>query len=310
MLYVGSTAMRIGMIQAGYGIDATYEYFRGRLSDVDLISTYEDFESSMRDLRPDGGLYPTDNGKSFVARWRDGAIEEYMIAWPGTTTEEILHLEPQKISGLAEGIQYASLNTLLLLKLSHRYRKNSPHFLKTMKDIKVLRSLGATIEGMEDLLKRREEETYTYAHPKLDQVKSTFFSMEDSFYKYEHDDIHQAVKVGDKPAYQYFGTEGQEVKSSKRKFDKCDLRTQLLAGLEESYVLAIERSLVPHPGVLTLRQAFDKALMKVCTSITSGWFREFCWEHYDEISELYEDNYLEKFNAALARGEVRNFNAG
>jgi hypothetical protein len=28
--------------------------------------------------------------------------------------------------------------------------------------------------------------------------------------------------------------------------------------------------------------------MKVCTSITSGWFREFAWENHDEVADMFD----------------------
>jgi hypothetical protein len=71
-------------------------------------------------------------------------------------------------------------------------------------------------------------------------------------------------------------------------------------------VLAIERSLVPHPGKKTPEQAYLMALEKVCTSITSGWFREFAWENYEIASEYtkFADYMFAEFQEALARGEI------
>jgi hypothetical protein len=197
---------------------------------------------------------------------------------------------------------------LLLLKLSHRYRKDSPHFLKTMRDIQFLRNKGVSVpEAWLPLLKEREKETYSYAHPKLNQDKKSFFDNCNSMYVYDHDSIHRAVAMEDTPAYTKFSEDGQEVKSSRKKWEQCSHMTKLLAGLEESYVLALERSLIPLPGVLTPRQAFDKALEKVCTSITSGWFREFCWENYDHIASLYDDRFVYRFNEALSRGVIKPY---
>lgn len=271
--------------------------------DVDYICTIEQYEEWCRENAWQiEEAYPMNDGKSMYVR-TDCERIEFAIAWPGTTNETILQLET------SDGNKVASLDTLLLLKLSHRYKKNSPHFLKTMRGIQLLREMGANVSGesMLSLLAEREKETYTNAHPKLNQKKSTFFSEADSFYVYEHDDIHKAVAVGDVPAYTKFAIDGQEVRSSKRKFLGLSPSERLLAGLEECYVLAIERSLVPHPGAMTRKEAFLKSLEKVCTSITSGWFREYCWENYDNIVSLYDDSYYDKFTAALEAGRVRKF---
>jgi hypothetical protein len=67
---------------------------------------------------------------------------------------------------------------------------------------------------------------------------------------------------------------------------------------EESCVLALERSQIPFPDA-SPRKSFEYALMKVCTSITSGFFREWAWEHYDDVLALYnelgENDYIERF---------------
>lgn len=206
-----------------------------------------------------------------------------------------------------EDRKIANPDELLMLKLSHRYLRNSPFFHKTRQDILFLRRKGVQLdEPLTALLKQREKETYTYAHPNLKQDKRSFFN-DDVPYVYDHDSIHRAVVEGP-PAYTFFSEDGEEVKSSRSKFDSLSLPARCAAGLEESYVLAIERSLVPYPGLLTPRQAFDKALEKVCTSITSGWFREFCWENYSTIQSMYDDKYYSRFQAALAAGRVMPFN--
>lgn len=282
--------------------------------DYDYICTHEEFEDQIEFFKALGKLkavYPL-SGSSMVAKLTDGSIYEFSLAWPGTSNADILEYNDRYNSGRS----YASRDVLLMIKLSHRYKKNSVHFLKTMRDIQLLREMGANVnkKKLKAILRKREEETYTYAHPSLMQNKRQFFQEVDSFYVYEHDDIHIAVAVGDAPAYTKFSRDGQEVAVDKAKWDTLDLRDKLLAGLEESYVLAIERSLVPHPNVLTTDEAFLKALEKVCTSITSGWFRQFCWENYDNIVSLHREtedtlgNYYLRFKAALADGKIRKFN--
>lgn len=282
-------------------------FFEREIKDIDYICTYDNFKSMVDYHRATENLlavYPT-SGNSFVVflkKEMNGRplIEEYSIALPGSSNEMILEYKKSNL---------ACINVLLMLKMSHRYKKNCPHFLKTMKDIHFLRSKGANLDDPKllEILKVREKETYNYSHPRLNQAKETFFEKNDSFYVWNHDDIHKAVAVKEQPAYLSFKPENSEVMVSKSMWDKCDQETKLLAGLEESYVLAIERSLVPFPGVLTPKEAFDKALEKVCTSITSGWFREFCWEHYFQIQNLYDESFVNKFNKALDLNQIRKF---
>lgn len=290
MLMIGSCAM-----------NAHYGDMRLLPKDRDWIATIEEFEDTVSNNKNKIIKVVPMSSNSMVIVWQDGAITEFSIAWPDSTNEMLLNLRPND--------PLASPDMLLMLKLSHRYKKNSPHFLKTMRDIQFLRRKGAVVEGeLLDILKLREAETYNYAHPNLAQKKQGFFKESDSLYVWEHDDIHKAVAVMESPAYTKFSKDGAEVMVSKKKWNKLDEQTKLLAGLEESYVLAIERSLVPFPDKLSRKEAFDKALEKVCTSITSGWFREYCWENYDKIQELYSDTYYDKFLWAVENGYVRKFN--
>jgi hypothetical protein len=81
-----------------------------------------------------------------------------------------------------------------------------------------------------------------------------------------------------------------------------------LAGVvEEAAVLAVERSLVPHPGVWKPEYAWKFALAKVCSSITSGWFRQFAYENAPQVLKLYPQGYWEKFQKDCESGLVKTF---
>lgn len=83
--------------------------------------------------------------------------------------------------------------------------------------------------------------------------------------------------------------------TSKDKFFSCHPNVQLYGVLEEAYVLALERHQIPNNFKPDPKASFDIALEKICTSITSGWFREFAWENYYKVQELYSPNYVTKF---------------
>lgn len=268
--------------------------------DLDIMGTYDEcikFMKEFGEIHPIVQMYPASKGKKMIAKYSNGDIIEAEIAWKGSSTEKFIELME------AEGYpEYASLNGLYALKMSHRFLRNSPHFHKTRADIKEMRDAGAYLtKDLIGWLELREKETYDYDHPKLNVSKEEFFT-DDIDYVYDHDSIHESVKHYDKPVYQYFII--GEVECSEEKFNELEHIVKLTAVLEESYTLAIERSLVPHPGVKTPREAFNIALMKVCTSITSGWFRDFAWEHYDEVVKLYNDNYYNKFLTGLHNGTV------
>jgi hypothetical protein len=177
-----------------------------------------------------------------------------------------------------------------------------------MRDIQFLRSKRVTLgTELEEWLPKREAETYTYAHPKLDVSKAAFFDGDGVPYIYDHDDLHKIMAVDGEPAYTKYMAEGSQVLTSKAKFFAVDHRVRVLGGLEEALVLACERSQIPFPEA-NPDQSFTYALMKVCSSITSGYFREFCWEHYDEIVEEYNKNggsqYATRMREAIQNGEI------
>lgn len=200
----------------------------------------------------------------------------------------------------------APLSVLLALKESHKY-KGGVHFQKTRKDILAMRddvSCGTKPEWIKAWQKDREKATLKKA-PVLAQNKSTFFN-ENVPYIYEHDTIHQSVKHLDKPAYLYYAKQDAEVMSDKQLFEAAPEVVKLYGVLEEAYVLALERAVIPHQ--VEPKKAFDVALEKVCTTITSGFFREYAWENYDNVQKLYHDSYVNKFLLALKEGKIEKYN--
>lgn len=277
-----------------------------RTLDWDFICTLDQFKAWHKANKANLQFaVPTQGGKYYHARDKDGMNYEFELAWPGTSAEILLN-------GY-RGDPIASNFDLLLIKESHKYKRNSPHFLKTMSDIKFLREklghLGRLYIGKDwELFKLRESESYDYAHPKLNVSSKEFFTGDGVNYVYDHDSIHLAVALIDKrdprPAYTFYMKDGSEVMTSKEKFFACPEVTRIYGVYEESCVLALERSQIPHglgkEGGPSARWSFEMALMKVCTSITSGWFREYAWENYQKVLDLYnelgENDYIERFN--------------
>jgi len=277
--------------------------------DDDFVCTYDDAAAYLA-VRRYPEVYPIAAGKKLVARDGDRDIVEFELAWEGTTSRELIELvrtDPTTVrTGFFGQYLWPSLDVLYALKMSHRYLKDSPHFLKTMRDIHLMRRHGAEIRPEHlEWFRKREKETYWYKHPKLDQMKKDFFSGDGVQYVYDHDTIHESVRHLERPAYTYFKRPGSEVMCDRSLFEAAAEETRLFSVLEEAQVLAIERSQVPFRGKKSPRWSFDLALMKVCTSITSGWWREYAWEHYDQVQALYHDDYVEKFWRDVGSGLVR-----
>jgi len=271
--------------------------FRAKPGDVDVIATPWEIECLLN-----YGFQPKPHaGDNVVLVNSSGQI------WDIEKTSD-LTLDIRGISSnqfVDYPLEIPSLDFLYTLKMSHRYRKDSPHFMKTMLDILTLRKAGAKVFD-DAWLRERERRTYSYSKPNLMRTKEQFFSGDSVNYVYDHDSIHQAVKLGDAPAYTRFATPGYEVHSSRARFEALSEEHRLHAVLEETYVLAMERSQIPFPGT-SPEVSFKIALEKVCSSITSGWFREYAWENYFVALMMYSPTYVDRFNTGLAAGIVKPY---
>lgn len=281
--------------------------------DNDWICTYDDFKKYKKDLllsKKIKTIVPLNKGKKIVIHEKNGTINEFEIAWDGSS-KQLLDLVKTDLS-LAVKIQNTYISTpnlIFTLKKSHRYLKDSPHFLKTMLDYQHLKSLKCVVpESLKDWYKLRVKETYWYKHPNLNVSKKDFFKDDKVPYIYDHDTIHLAMAHLDRPAYEYFKEDAAEVKCSKDLFFDLPEKTRLYAVLEESYVLALERSQIPTPGVLKPAESFKIALTKLCSSISSGWFREYAYDNYFKVLDMYEDNYVDKFWQGVKSGIVKKIN--
>lgn len=297
MLIIGSQAMAHHFPEAGIVP-----------RDTDIIGTLDEFRTWSRGFAKGAIILckPLSATKMHV-RTKDGWNYEFDIATPGDTNQELLDY-----FDIDDERTMAPPHVLLALKLSHRYKRNSPHHLKTMRDIKFLRKQGVVIgTELEEWLPLREAATYVYTHPKLDVSKEGFFKDDGVGYKYDHDDLHKVVALKGVPAYTHYLKDGSEVLTCNKKFFSVSEETRLLGGLEESLVLAAERSLIPFNFEATPEKAFLMALSKVTSSITSGKFREFCWENHDKIVEMYWEldggQYADKVKQAIERGELREY---
>jgi len=283
---------------------------RREIKDIDLVGTYDEVAAFIKQSKNlIKAYYPINSGKSYFIKFNYGDILEIEIAWKNSRAEKFISFINEQTDNITRGSRddtVPSLDILYLLKMSHRYLKDSPHFLKTMEDIHAMRKHGAKIRPEHQAFyEQRMKDTYVYSHPKLDVSKDSFFdsAVTNVYQQYDHDSIHRAVKIGEFPAYTYFQKD-QEVLCSKDMFFALPEDIKLNAVLEESYVLALERSLIPFPFGKSAKEAFDMALMKVCTSITSGWFREYAWENYYKVQELYDENYVQKFSDGVESSVV------
>lgn len=287
--------------------------------DFDYIATQDGFDAWQeqfgRHLSVQEEIQISENKKAIKAK--EGIIE-FEFAKKGTNSEQFLSLVSEDSQSKETKLgTIPSLDMLFALKTSHRYLKDSPHFWKNLFDYHAMKKAGAKVRPeWSAWLKQREKETYTHKTPKLMGVnKKDFFNPNSGVnYLWDHDSIHEVfskkyTENGDVlPAYRHYILPNSQVECSKDLFfNKCSEEIRLRGVLEESYVLAMERSQIPFPGRLAPKESFKIAFSKVCTSITSGWFREFAYDNALRVLSLYEDSYVDLFFDAVKNGKVKPY---
>jgi len=287
--------------------------------DTDILRSQENFGHLVMTLRQTNKLLElaaTQAGQAAAFQRPDQSIwiiDAEFIDGDNPSSLPVFEFACNKSTGTAFIGPYTAwvprMDFLYMLKMSHRFKKNSPHFLKTMRDIQKFRAAGADYSKDPELVRLfevRKDATLHYEHPNLNRTKDEFFVTDNGVdYKYDHDSVHVAMAHLDAPMYTFYAKDGSEVLSDRAKFDALPFEQRLMGVAEEAYVLALERSVVPFRA--DPKVAFDKALMKVCTSITSGWFREFAWENYDAVQAIYRPNYVDIFWKCVADGTVIQF---
>ena len=111
-----------------------------------------------------------------------------------------------------------------------------------------------------------------------------------------HDYLHELVAIEDKPAYIKCLT--GEVMFSNKLFNLLDYQSKINMVLEESFVLALERCIIPmfkgetYLPAITPEEAFKYSLTRVATNLSSGPFREFASDNFYEIYLEYQEQHI------------------
>lgn len=228
--------------------------------------------------------------------------EEWQFEIPGKGNESALLIKGEKelkIRGMS--IWVASPSTLLAIKKSHLVKAlRLETWKKHIEDYHFLKERTSISQEDKSLVTmRRFEVEYDskIQKPNLDMDNDEFFAQSQYFIKrvYVHDDLHEAVKFGKRPLYMELKDDQSRASCSRALFNKLSHQDQINTVREESFVIALERKVIPK-GWLA-KQAFEWALYRICTTLTSGWFRNFALENYFEILDTDYD-FVEKFNKA------------
>jgi len=193
---------------------------------------------------------------------------------------------------------------LTIIKRSHLWRDLSfqKHITHYHKHLAKYRSLFTEVDEL--ILENRTKLTmvaYPQGHPSLKKSVEDFF---DDYVekKYNHDYLHELVAYHDKPLYTQLQRDSSSAWCDKDLWDKLSTADKIKCVAEEAQVIAIERFLVPSNWNYAPRHAYLKALDKVCTTLCSGWFREFAIDNYPEIFNLCDTIKFDNIRKELEHG--------
>lgn len=285
--------------------------------DIDIVMTQSKFDCTIEEYSHEiSSIQHSPTGLSHIVKFDcfDQA-REYFIA----DKQEGL----KKLLDYSHKGHYANLGTLYSLKKSHIHRPIK--FDKHIRDIHILRSLIRKQENIssyddissvgkdlcdinpeltEVLIRDTENRLGKLKTPKMNQSTEEFFGKSKKYVKsyYHHDDMHKAIAKlhKGKVMYEEILRDGSEVETDIDKWKTLSVTERLWCVLEEVYVIALERKILPimfekDAPYWEPEQAFNWALMRVCTTLCDGFFRDFAVKAYMHLKRRYNSNYVDIF---------------
>lgn len=258
-----------------------------RTKDVDVICYFKDIEVDVSGTNHIRSFYF--KGKKIECHLADNQeslrelLEEYY------DKPELIH---ECLYILKAGhIHTAQRNQMLWEKHIHDY-----HILRKMIKLKIVDKYK--MDRLIRLHRKTTNQRVKERTPKLHGVSKEMF-FDDSVIKYyEHDDIHKCMAHKRKPMYEYMQLDSTKVECDRSLWDEFSNEEKIQCVLEECYVIALERKVIPSKVSGKVQNHFNAvrwALYRVCTTLCSGWFRQFAIDNYYEILNSINNDYVSVF---------------
>lgn len=295
MLIIGSTAAKVWI-----------PTFRNA-SDLDVWMLPHDFaswyDSNINNLVE---FRPQRNPNKFFAKFRDqNSIITMEIRILDDAMPQMQFYRAQKHEQtivIAGGeFKVASVKTLLKLKRSHiefplRWNKHINDYSELLEYYNVNQ---AECDAQQDneLLDSAYAALYKATRTKLGGKTAKLNMSNEQFFAksamvgrvYDHDSIHRAVMFYDQPMFEKIKDDLSSAMCSKRLWDKLSYKDKVRAVQEEAMVIALERKVIPSMLAgepYDARAAFSWAIQRICTNLTSGWFRSFALDNWRNCMNL------------------------
>lgn len=209
-------------------------------------------------------------------------------------------------------LRYATPEVLFSMKKSHIH---FPIFFeKHIKDYTFLYDYFNGNDKLKDITKTHfkeiEERRGKLKTPSLNKGTNEFFGQSNKYVKsyFVHDRIHEAVAHYDAPLYTRMQRDSSLAKCEKDMWEAFSFEDKCKCVLEEAYVIALERKVLPglYGGQkwFTSEECLNWALYRICTTLCSGWFRSFATDNYFRIKEFVNKNFVEDFLQKVQEGKI------
>ncbi len=196
---------------------------------------------------------------------------------------------------------------LSVVKRSHLWRdlsfqKHVTHYHKYLTNFKRQNYTNETEKFLQERIALTMK-AFPQGHPSLKKSVDEFF---DDYVekKYNHDYLHELVAYEFKPLYTRLQRDSSSAWCERELWDKFTDLEKIMCVAEETQVIAIERFLVPKDWNYSVKHAYLRALDKVCTTLCSGWFRDFAIDYYPEVMELCDTMKFENIRKELENGTI------
>jgi len=274
--------------------------------DLDLIGTIDEFNLFIemnKDLITN--IKEHDIHYSFKL---NGTWVEFEIAKPGNSAYDYLTI--MDAHNKIMNIPNASKEVLFSIKKSHIHFPI--HFYKNVFDYIFLKSIVGEDKYPEVTKKRfkeTEERLGKLKTPKLSKKSKEFFNQSSKFVKsyFVHDNIHKIMSHLEKPMYEYMQPDPESAFCSKDMWNTFPEQWRDWCVMEEAYVIALERKVLPalfENRICDAEEAFKWALMRISTTLCSGFFREWATDRFLKIMSDYNKDYHLKFMDAIDNGLI------
>lgn len=238
---------------------------------------------------------------------------EILIARPGSAFWQYL----EKYDAF-DDIRTIDAQGLFSLKKSHIHIPIK--FDKHIRDYCTLNKIVNGVDTMPEITKQNTEDIKKrlnrhFKSPSLNKSVKEFFSQSEGKVKsfFVHDHIHEVMAHYDRPLYEKMQRDLTMAKCEKDLWEKFSYEDKMKCVLEEAYVIALERKVLPvlyggERQYSSPKDALAWAMMRVCTTLTGGWFRKFATDNYIDImnfATLDKFDYVNKFLKNVDSGKIQ-----